>query len=201
MPDSASPSAGADVRSLQPVRVGSRVYLRAHGPEDLARMREIWRDPVAMRFVPVAPRTEEEVAAAFDALLRPDPFARRSHRFAIVRRHDDVLAGTIAIDFERFSSAFTHSMVLHRDCWGRGIASEAYDLLLAFAFEDHGVHRVWGAVATDNDAAQRWIKRVGLTRCGTINEFFRGDDGRTMDIDIYSCLDREWRAHAHRASG
>jgi RimJ/RimL family protein N-acetyltransferase len=194
-PTPAASRAGAAI-----VGVGARVYIRDHVVEDFPRMREIWSDPVAVHHMAMRPKTEEQMTAALESLVAPDPHVRHSDRFAIVRRSDDVVLGTHGIDFERFSSAYTHTMVLHRDSWGMGLATEARRLLLAYAFEDVGVHRVWSACAVDNDRARKLIERTGGVWFGIAREFFRRD-GVASDCHLFSCLDHEWRRHLGRLSG
>lgn len=184
----------AAVRSRPVVRAGAHLYIRDHGREDFPRMREILSDPRVVRHMAMRPRTEQQLEAALEALVTPDPHVRRSNRFAIVRRADDVVIGTHGIDFERFTTAYTHTMALHYDSWGAGLATEARRLLLAYAFEDVGVHRVWSACAVDNPRARKLIERTGGTWFGTVRELFRRE-GVGSDCHVFSCLDHEWQRH------
>lgn len=172
-------------------RVGPRIQIRAHVPEDFRRMREIWAHPDVMRHMSVGPMSDSEAARAFNVLLEPDPFARQSWRFAIVLRSTDTLLGTIGLDFERFASGYTHSMVTHPDGWRRGLATEAYDMVLAFAFDEHRIKRIWTACSTENDAGKRLIARVGFHQFGMLEEYVERN-GHAVDCCTFSLLARDW---------
>ena len=150
-----------------------------------------------MHHMAVPPMTEHESIQALNRMLRPDEYARHSYHFAIVRREDDAVVGTFGIDHERFSSAYTHTMMLHRASWGTGIAREAYHLLLGFAFDELRVHRVWTACETRNERARRLITGVGFTSFGTIREYYQKND-RWGDCESFNYLVHEWRAHVAR---
>lgn len=182
---------GADVAVVTST---SSTFLRPLHDGDFDRLRETWADPEAMRHMSVPPMSHEQAAVAFRNLLRPDPHVRNSHRFAIVRRSDGVVIGTVAVDEERHSSAYTHSMVTHPDSWGVGFASDAYHLLLQFAFDTLGARRVWAAAPVENEAAERLVLGAGLTQCGTVRGYMERE-GQPWDCHIFSCLEPEWRAH------
>jgi len=170
-----------------------RILLRPHVTTDLPRMLQIWSDPLVMRSLTGGPKTRERGMDAFHRLVQTGKGVRQSYHRAIIRRDDNVLIGTIGIDLERFSSGYTHSMVMHRETWGAGLASEAYQLLLFATFEHLRLHRVWTVCAQDNERAQRLITRAGFTWFGVIREFCPGPKG-WLDVEAYSYLDHEWRA-------
>lgn len=189
--DVATETYGADVAVATPT---SRTFLRPLRESDFDRLRETWADPEAMRHLSLPPMGQEQAAVAFRNLLRPDPHLRNSHRFAIVRRSDDVVIGSFVLDEERHSTAYTHSMVTHPDSWGAGLASDAYHLLLQFAFDTLGARRVWAAASVENEAAKRLVLGAGLTHCGTVRGYMQREE-QPWDCHIFSCLEPEWRAH------
>ncbi len=75
--------------------------------------------------------------------------------------------------------------------WGRGYAVEASRVLLDFAFNTLGLHRVWGKCHSANGASARVMEKLGMTREGTIREHvWMRDHWRTSYL--YGILDREW---------
>ncbi|MFD5513894.1 GNAT family N-acetyltransferase [Streptomyces sp. NPDC127051] len=179
-------------------RSDGRVSLREHTIDDLHRMREIWSNPAAMRYTTSAPLDEEEAANKLKHMMEVGD-SRRGYSLAIVRDFDDLLVGTVGVDFERFASAYTHSMVTDPTSWGSGIAVDTYRLLLEFLFDSLGKHRIWTACDTRNDRAVRLIERVGFKRIGTIKEYAPRGRG-WVDCFYYSYLDREWRNRAMLSS-
>lgn len=59
---------------------------------------------------------------------------------------------------------------LNSDTWGNGYGTETVRLLLACAFEDLDLHRVWGARSPLNTASARTMERAGFTEEGYIRE-------------------------------
>ena len=46
--------------------------------------------------------------------------------------------------------------------WGRGLGTEAMQLMLAFAFRTLGLKRIWLVVRADNERAVRLFTRIGM---------------------------------------
>lgn len=75
------------------------------------------------------------------------------------------------------------------EAWGRGIATEAADALLGYAFEKLDVVRVPSGVFIDNPASLRVQDKLGFTRTGISRKF---SVARGADIDhIDTVLMRE----------
>jgi RimJ/RimL family protein N-acetyltransferase len=58
--------------------------------------------------------------------------------------------------------------VLAPDHWGRGLATEAAQLVLADLFERAGVERVTAFLRAENDASRRVAEKLGMTRGETL---------------------------------
>ncbi|MGD2102057.1 MAG: GNAT family protein [Acidimicrobiia bacterium] len=76
---------------------------------------------------------------------------------------------------------------------GRGICTEAVDLLLKEIFESLGYHKIVLRIAVGNDASDRVAQKLGFTREGVLREelLIRGN---WVDHTLWSLLDREFRA-------
>lgn len=76
---------------------------------------------------------------------------------------------------------------------GRGICTEAVDLLLEEAFNSLGYHKVVLRIAVGNDASDRVAEKLGFTREGVLREelLIRGN---WVDHSLWSILDREYRS-------
>jgi RimJ/RimL family protein N-acetyltransferase len=60
--------------------------------------------------------------------------------------------------------------VIHPDWWGRGIATEAAELLLELGFRTVGLHRIEATTRPDNTASWRLLERIGMRREGLIRD-------------------------------
>jgi len=147
-----------------------------------------------MKYIAMPTMTRREAVEAFGRLLDSEKYIGPSYRFAIVRRADDAVVGTFGFELERFSSGYSHSMVTHPDTWGTGVAHEAYHLLLAFGFEELGVHRIWTACAVENERASRLIMSVGFTSFGVIRHYYQ-KNGEWTDCTAFNYLVDEWKTH------
>ncbi|AIR96427.1 GNAT family N-acetyltransferase [Streptomyces glaucescens] len=89
-------------------------------------------------------------------------------------------------------------------CWlepsavGRGLVSRAVRVLIDWAVEERGIHRVEWQVSSANDASIAVARRLGMTRDGVLRQSYLYR-GQRHDIEVWSVLAPEWRA-ARRAS-
>jgi RimJ/RimL family protein N-acetyltransferase len=78
--------------------------------------------------------------------------------------------------------------------YGRGWGTEATRLILGYAFEHGGLHRIDLGVYDFNPRARRVYEKVGFRYEGTRRESLCWD-GAWVDEHIMSILDREWAEH------
>ncbi|MEV7287613.1 GNAT family protein [Streptomyces sp. NPDC093252] len=84
-------------------------------------------------------------------------------------------------------------------CWlepaatGRGLVTRACRVLIDWAVDDRGMHRVEWHAASLNTASVRTAERLGLTREGVLRASFPWQ-GVRQDTEIWAVLADEWRA-------
>ncbi|MFI5617939.1 GNAT family N-acetyltransferase [Streptomyces sp. NPDC051567] len=89
-------------------------------------------------------------------------------------------------------------------CWlepsavGKGLVTRATRVLLDWAVEERGIHRVDWWVSVGNEPSIAVARRLGMTRDGVLRESHL-HRGERHDEEIWSVLAPEWRA-ARRAS-
>lgn len=84
-------------------------------------------------------------------------------------------------------------------CWlepsaaGRGLVTRAVRVIIDWAVEERGIHRVEWWAASENAASIAVARRLGMTRDGVLreNSVYRG---KRYDLEIWSVLAPEWRA-------
>ena len=86
---------------------------------------------------------------------------------------------------------------LNPEYWGRGYATEAARAMLAFGFEELGLHRVWAECVADNVGSRRVLEKLGMTLEGRLREN-QSIDGRWHDTLIYAILEQERTTGARR---
>jgi ribosomal-protein-alanine N-acetyltransferase len=79
--------------------------------------------------------------------------------------------------------------------WNRGFATEAAAAVLDFGFGELGLNRVVGRYFTRNPASGNVLRKLGMTREGTLREHVVRW-GQAEDLECYAILAREWRERA-----
>ncbi|WAP59748.1 GNAT family N-acetyltransferase [Streptomyces sp. S465] len=84
-------------------------------------------------------------------------------------------------------------------CWlepsavGRGLVTRAARLIIDWAVEERGIHRVEWWAASANEASVAVARRLGMTREGVLRQSY-SHRGERHDMEIWSVLAPEWRA-------
>lgn len=84
-------------------------------------------------------------------------------------------------------------------CWlepsavGKGLVTRAARVIIDWAIEERGIHRVEWRAAAGNRASVAVAQRLGMTQDGMLREYFLYR-GKRHDIEIWSVLAPEWRA-------
>lgn len=89
--------------------------------------------------------------------------------------------------------------VAEAGCWlepaavGKGLVTRAARVIIDWAVEERGIHRVEWLVSAKNAASIAVAQRLGMTREGVLREahVLRG---RRYDVEVWSVLAPEWRA-------
>ncbi|WP_049575739.1 GNAT family N-acetyltransferase [Streptomyces sp. SBT349] len=90
-------------------------------------------------------------------------------------------------------------------CWlepaavGRGLVTRAARLIIDWAIEERGIHRVEWRVSAANEPSIAVARRLGMTRDGVLREIYPYR-GKRHDMEVWSVLAPEWRA-AGRPTG
>lgn len=94
-------------------------------------------------------------------------------------------------DIERFSAEIGYW--LGQSCWGRGITTEALELVTQHAFTSMNFLRLFALPFADNEASIRVLEkagyaREGLLRCSSVKY------GQPRDQFIYARINQDWTA-------
>jgi [ribosomal protein S5]-alanine N-acetyltransferase len=99
----------------------------------------------------------------------------------------DRLVGTV--DWNRLNGDVPDTelgyRVFDRSNWGKGIATEALDLLAGFLFDTEPINRLRLTIHVANVGSRRVAEKCGFTREGTSREAWY-HKGRWHDIDVFA---------------
>lgn len=174
-----------------------RLILREFVEEDCQAVLEYQSDPRYLRYYTWTTRTELDVRSFVQQFLdwqREEP--RLRHQLAVVLASCNRLIGNCGIRLAQEGAREAElGYEISPAYWSHGYATEAAEAMLRFAFEDLGLHRVWGHCVADNLASWRVMEKLGMRCEGRLREN-RWFKGRWWDTMVCAVLEDEWRQSA-----
>jgi len=167
--------------------VGRRCRLRAYRVDDFRDLARIAGDAAVSRWMTAAfphPYSEEAALRWTSDAGRESPL----NNFAI--EVDGAFAGGAGImphDNEHQGVA-EFGYWLGRAFWGRGIATEAAQLLAAYAFSQRNLRRLEAHVFAPNGASARVLEKTGFVREAILREAYVERNGAIVDGFLYAKL-------------
>ncbi|WP_127791966.1 GNAT family N-acetyltransferase [Agromyces sp. LHK192] len=205
-----------DVDRPTPLRLETgRLVLRPLETSDAADVWEYQRLPEVLRYIPWPERSREDawqhtakragmrrLAEAGDGCIlamelvgepsvgRGEPGGRVTHDGPARNRViGDIMLRVADVEHAQLEVGW----VVHPAFQGRGLATEAAEAALGFAFDTLRPHRVLANLDARNAASAHLCERLGMRHEATILEE-QFNDGAWEDTAIYGILDREWAA-------
>ena len=196
---SASPDKPAsDWRIALPELVGRRVILREPRAGDASALFSLLSTEEVSRFISPPPATVEGFER-YVGWTQRQRVAGQYVCFAIVPVGSDAPIGLIHI--RALSPAFLTAdwgFVIGSEFWGTGVFTESAELVLEFAFDVLGIHRLEARAALCNGRGNGAMKKLGAEREGVLRHSFVRD-GEFLDQVLWSILQDEWRKQQEKA--
>jgi len=169
-----------------------RLTLREFCETDFGSFRELEARPETYHYETTSPseeRTREYLQKAQqDTLQSP----RTRYRLAVTGLGQAYILGRVTLGLNNDSiREWEIGWAIHPAEWGKGIATEAAQCMLDFAFAQLNAHRVVAFSHAENAASLRVMQKLGMQQEGLLRET-RLWQGQWGDEVIYSILDREW---------
>ncbi|PWJ51154.1 Protein N-acetyltransferase, RimJ/RimL family [Quadrisphaera granulorum] len=175
--------------------VGELVQLRPLADGDLPLLDAWWQrsEDKALQAAVVVPRPAGSATEQFRSWSANDG-RTADVGFSVVERATDELAGHVTLwGATWWDRSAELAIILGPDHQGRGLGPDAVAVLLRYAFDELGLHRVALKVWAYNDRALAAYRRAGFTEEGRLREVaFHA--GTWHDHVIMSVLEHEWRA-------
>jgi RimJ/RimL family protein N-acetyltransferase len=89
--------------------------------------------------------------------------------------------------------------VAEAGCWlepsaaGQGLVTRAARVIIDWAIEERGIHRVEWYVSAANEPSIAVARRLGMTKDGVLRESYL-HRGKRQDVEVWSVLAPEWRS-------
>jgi len=156
---------------MYPVKVrGDTIELRELETQDAGAIAAVIRDEAVLKYTTWKGPSDLEAAEGFIDLAQKTAAAspRTEYMLAIVVLGTGAVFGTGGIRVEdEAGEVGSLRVLLRRDRWGRGTASEAAKLGIAFGFDTLGLMRIEADPAAENIAAHKVLEKVGMRRLET----------------------------------
>jgi RimJ/RimL family protein N-acetyltransferase len=167
---------------------GDRVDLRITEREDIDFLQRARSDPdLRTPLTFTEPRTREQIEEFYENTISAD---NGDANFLICEQGEDEPVGEANL-FRVEDGHAELAYWLMPEARGQGYATESASLLVEYAFETRGLHRVWGKVVAFNDASRGVLERLAFSEEGRLrdHEFL---DGAYRDVLYYGLLREEW---------
>jgi len=175
-----------------PVLVGGNVALREMRTEDAASLFALLTTEEVSRFISPPPSSVE----GFERFIK---WAARQRAvgsyvcFAVTLAESDTAIGIFQLrsidpDFATAEWGFA----LGSAFWGTGVFKASAELVMQFAFETVGVHRLEARAALRNARGNGALKKLGARQEGILRKSFQ-KNGEYLDQALWTVLDEDWQ--------
>jgi RimJ/RimL family protein N-acetyltransferase len=187
-----TPEVTSDWRAALPVLTGSTVRLRELRRSDAQSLFAMLTTQEVARFISPPPSTVEGFEG-FIAWAAAQRAAGQYVCFAVTVKGFDTAIGIFQLrqldpSFETAEWGFA----IGSPFWGTGVFRDGAELVLAFAFDTLGVHRLEARAAVRNGRGNGALLKVGAVQEGVLRKSFLRH-GEYFDQVLYSILDDDWR--------
>lgn len=168
----------------------NRVYLRALEPDDYKvsvnwrNDDEIWNMVGGRKYY---------VSSAYEKKWVEDTiFNSNDLKLAVCLKDNNQYIGNVYlsnIDYVN-RSATSHVLIGNKTYWGNGYATEAIKLLLSYAFDELGLHRVNAVILESNVGSLKMHKKCGYVYEGTLRDSV-WKNGKFQNQIVLSILSNE----------
>jgi len=189
-----------DWRNRLPVLSGQQVVLRELRASDAASLCALLTTAEVSRFISPPPTTVEGFERFIAWTLRQRSVGTYAC-FAVTLQGFDAAIGIFQIrETEPGFGTGEWGFAIGSQFWGTGVFQQSAELVLQFAFETIGVHRLEARAALKNGRGNGALLKMGAVQEGILRKSFQ-KDGQYLDQALYAIVDidwREWQASAKK---
>ena len=182
----------SDWREALPVLVGRTVVLREMRTSDAPSLFSLLTAEEVARFISPPPSSVE----GFERFIQ---WAARQRAvgsyvcFAVTLAESDTAIGIFQVrSTEPGFGTAEWGFALGSAFWGTGVFQAGAELVMEFAFETLGVHRLEARAAIRNSRGNGALRKVGATQEGILRKSFLRN-GEYLDQALWTILDEDYR--------
>jgi RimJ/RimL family protein N-acetyltransferase len=182
-----------------PTLSGQQVLLRELRPADAPSLFAMLTTEEVSRFISPPPSTVEGFERFIAWTLRQRA-AGTYACFAVTVVGYDTAIGIFQVrDLESGFQTAEWGFAIGSPYWGTGVFQDGAELVLGFAFEQVGVHRLEARAAVRNGRGNGALRKLGAVQEGVLRKSFLRN-GEYLDQVLWTILDEDWAAKSTWAS-
>ncbi len=182
----------SDWRHALPLMAGSMVTLRDLRLSDAPSLLAMLATEEVARFISPPPITVEGFER-FIAWAHRERAAGNYICFGVVPHGMDTAVGIFQIrQLEPGFATAEWGFALGSAYWGTGVFLDAAKMVVDFAFEGVGVHRLEARAAVVNGRGNGALRKIGALQEGILRKSFLRN-GQYLDQALWTILDEDWR--------
>jgi len=179
-----------------PTLTGKSVRLRELRESDAASLFALLTTEEVSRFISPPPSSVEGFEKFIAWTLRQRT-AGTYACFAVTLHGFDTAIGIFQVrELEPGFGTAEWGFVIGSQFWGTGVFQEGAELMLEFAFDTLGVHRLEARAAVKNGRGNGALLKVGAVQEAVLRKSFLRD-GQYLDQVLYTIIDEDWCARRH----
>jgi RimJ/RimL family protein N-acetyltransferase len=183
-----------DWRDSLPVLAGSTVTLRELRASDAASLFALLTTEEVSRFISPPPSTVDGFEKFIAWTLRQRAVGAYVC-FAVTIDATDTAVGIFQLrQLEPGFGTAEWGFAIGSAYWGTGVFQEGAQLLVTFAFETVGVHRLEARAAVRNGRGNGALRKMGAVQEGLLRKSFL-KNGEYLDQALWTILDEDWKAN------
>jgi RimJ/RimL family protein N-acetyltransferase len=184
---------GSDWRRALPVLAGQQVVLRELRASDAQSLFAMLTTEEVSRFISPPPSTVDGFERFIAWTIR-QRIAGTYICYAVTLKGFDTAIGIFQVrEADPGFSTAEWGFALGSPFWGMGLFEEGAELVLEFAFETLGVHRLEARAAVKNGRGNGALQKLGAVQEGILRKSFLRN-GEFLDQVLYAIVEDDWRA-------
>ena len=191
MPSPAQPTVSSDWKKGLPSLRGSGCTLRELKVSDAPALLALLTTQEVTRFISPPPTTLE----GFERFIQCTEREREAGRylcFAVVPDGYDTAVGLFQVrQLDPMFDTAEWGFAIASAFWGSGLFAKGAQLVVQFAFDVIGVHRLEARAAVENGRGNSALRKIGAVQEGILRKsFLRG--GKYLDQALWAILHEDW---------
>jgi ribosomal-protein-alanine N-acetyltransferase len=184
-----------DWRDGLPVLSGKQVMLRELRASDAQSLFAMLTTEEVSRFISPPPTTVEGFER-FIAWTHRQRSAGSYACFAVTVKGTDTAIGIFQLrELEPGFGTAEWGFAIGSAYWGTGVFQEGAELMVTFAFDSVGVHRLEARAAVRNGRGNGALRKIGAIQEGLLRKSFY-KNGEYLDQALWTILDEDWQARS-----